>query len=152
MWLYRSIGQDMLTLTSEYALRAMIYLTRHSAEWPIPGRRIAAEAGIPAKYLSKILGDLVRFGVLESSPGKSGGFRMKRSPKETYLSEVLSPFEQFERRRCPFGNKECDDIDPCLAHEQWKHVVETEQSFLRDTSVYDVAISQTDQPGGEVKE
>ncbi len=50
----------MLSRTSEYALRALIHLAEHQTEWPIAGSRIAAAAGVPSKYLSKILGDLVR--------------------------------------------------------------------------------------------
>ncbi len=130
----------MLSLTSQYALRAMIYLTQHEEDWPIPGRRIAAEAGIPAKYLSKILGDLVRSGVLDSSPGKSGGFRLRRAAKQTTLHEVLRPFEQFARGRCPFGNQECSDEKPCIAHDRWKKVIEAQAKFLADTSVLDVAV------------
>jgi len=132
----------MLTLTGEYALRALIYLAQHSNACPIPGRRIAESAEIPVKYLSKILGDLVRFGVLDSSPGKTGGFRLRREAQNTTLYEILAPFEQFERRRCPFGNKECNDRDPCLAHSRWKHVVDTERRFLRETSIYEVAVHE----------
>lgn len=132
----------MLTLTSEYALRALIYLTRHTGDGSVPGRRIAGQAGIPAKYLSKILGDLVRSGILESSPGKTGGFRMICNPKETTLFDILGRFEHFDRRHCPFGNKECSNKHPCLAHTKWKRVVDAEQSFLRKTTIFEVAISE----------
>jgi Rrf2 family protein len=138
----------MLTRTSEYALRALIYLAQHEDSWPIPGREVAEHAEVPPKYLSKILGDLVRVGVLESSPGKTGGFRLSRSATKTTLYEVLRPFEQFDRRRCPFGNDACSDENPCLAHSKWKLVVETEQRFLHHTSIYEVAIQQSGRGNG----
>ena len=131
----------MLTLTGEYALRATIYLAQHVQDWPIPGRRIAEQAGIPAKYLSKVLGDLVRAGVLKSSPGRTGGFRMRRPAAKTRLGQVLDPFEQFDRRRCPFGNQTCSEARPCLAHDRWKKVVDAQQRFLAETTVHDVALS-----------
>jgi len=137
-----SVDLLMLTLTSEYALRALIYLAQHADAWPIPGRQIAERAEIPPKYLSKILGDLVRFRVLDSSPGKTGGFRLRREAQVTMLYEVLAPFEQFDRRRCPFGNKACSDDDPCLAHRRWKQVVDTERRFLRETSIHEVAVRE----------
>lgn len=137
----------MLSRTSEYALRALIHLAQHEEDWPISGARIAGESGIPPKYLSKILGDLARAGVLESAPGKTGGFRLRRSAKQLSLLDVLAPFEPFDRRRCPFGNHECSDQNPCKAHDQWKKVIETEQRFLRRTTVYDIAIRMsTDAP------
>jgi len=117
----------------------MIHLARCETDSPTPGREIASAAEIPPKYLSKILGDLVRVGVLESSPGKKGGFRMRQRPKATSLLSVLTPFEQFANRRCPFGNQKCNDADPCNAHDDWKKVIEAQQQFLRKTSVQDIA-------------
>ncbi len=136
----------MLSVTSEYAIRALIVLARHESEWPISGPRIAERASIPRKYLSKILGDLVRAGFLEGSRGKSGGFRMARRPQDIRLYEVLSLFEPItgNRRECPFGNKVCNDLDPCGGHARWKLVREAYERFLRETSVWDVALKQSE--------
>jgi len=131
----------MLSKTGEYAMRAVIHLAQHPDQWPMPGGRIAQEAGIPAKYLAKVLGDLVRAGVLSSSRGKLGGFAMARSPKRTRLIDVLGPFEPPDARRCPFGNRECSDENPCLAHHRWKKVAAGEQDFFRKTSIYDVSFA-----------
>ncbi len=134
----------MLSLTGEYALRAMVYLTTHAEDRPIPGRRVAEGAGIPRKYLSTILRDLVRGGILTSSPGRGGGFRMARSPKDIRLFEVLAPFEPVlgDRRPCPFGNEECSDDDPCAGHDRWQRVKETYSQFLQETSVFDVSVKR----------
>lgn len=138
----------MMTLTSEYALRAMTYLAQHADAWPISGTRIAADTGISRKYLSKILGDLVRAGVLDASPGKGGGFRMVRSPRQIHLYEICAPFEPVlsHRRLCPFGNDACNDDQPCLGHERWRRVRDAYSQFLHGTSVHDVAVA--DRRGG----
>lgn len=134
----------MLSRTGQYALRAMIHLARNVDQWPIPGHRIARQARIPRNYLSKVMGDLVRAGVLESTRGVGGGFRMARPPARTYLFDVLAPFESTlgERRICPFGNPLCNDRRPCLGHEAWKRVRDTFTEFLRRTSIHDVAIGR----------
>ncbi len=133
----------MISRTSEYALQAVIHLARHVDDWPIPGRKIAEETDIPRKYLSAVLGDLVRAGVLESSPGAGGGFRLARSSKEIRLSKVLAPFEPVlaNRRPCPFGQEACSDDDPCAGHDEWKRVRETYERFLEKNSIYDVAFT-----------
>ncbi len=136
----------MLSLTSEYALRAMTYLAKHQPDWPIPGKQIAEEADIPPKYLSKVLGDLVRAGLLEATRGKSGGFRMARPAREISLLEVLSPFERVERRLCPFGNDRCKDEDPCVAQEKWKQVSDAYRKFLERTSIHDVSVKKRRDP------
>ncbi len=134
----------MLSLTGEYALRAMVYLAEHAEDWPIPGRTVAEGAEIPRKYLSVILGDLVRGGILASSPGPGGGFRMLRSSKDVLLFEVLAPFEPMlgNRRPCPFGKEECSDDDPCAGHDRWQRVKETYSKFLQETSVFDISVKR----------
>ncbi len=131
----------MISRTSEYALQAMIYLARHVDEWPIPSRVIARETSVPGKYLSSILSELVRIGVLESSPGLGGGFRLARPAKEIPLSEVFSSFEPISDncRPCPFGQEICSDDDPCAGHDQWKRVRKAYQQFLEKNSIYDVS-------------
>ena len=134
----------MFTLSSEYALRAMIYLTRQADGQPVSGQCVAEQAGIPRKYLSKILGDLVRAGVLDGSRGRHGGFKLSRAPQTIHLQEVLAPFEPTltNRRPCPFGNVACSDEFPCAGHDRWKTVREAYRGFLCETTIYDVAVSR----------
>jgi Rrf2 family iron-sulfur cluster assembly transcriptional regulator len=128
----------MFTRTSEYALQALIYLAQHKDDWPIPGQRIADATEIPAKYLSKILGDLVREGMLDSSRGTGGGFWMTREPQEISLHDAVRLFEPVSSGRCPFGNMDCDKSHHCIAHDRWAHVREVQETFLRETSIRDV--------------
>ncbi len=134
----------MISLTSEYALQAMIHLAQHVDEWPIAGRKIAEETGIPRKYLGALLRDLVRARLLKSSPGAGGGFRLSRSSKKIRLSEVFAPFEPVltTRSPCPFGQETCSDDDPCAGHDEWKRVRDTYGRFLEKNSVYDVAFAR----------
>lgn len=134
----------MISLTTEYALRAMIYLAQNIDSSPVPGHKIATQAAIPRKYLSTILGDLVRVGILNSVTGPGGGFSMTRKPKDIMLYEIFAPFEPMlgTRRACPFGNEECNDDDPCAGHDEWKKVNETYSKFLEQTSIYDIAFKQ----------
>jgi len=136
----------MLTVTGEYALRAMIFLARNPESGPIPGPRIAEAAGVPRKYLSAILADLVRGGLLEGTRGKSGGFQLRRPANSVSLSQVVSPFApvQSNRKSCPFGNRICSDKDPCSAHERWKEVNAALTRFLEETTLEDVAVRASD--------
>ena len=144
----------MLSATAEYALRAMVFLTKNQDSWPIPGPRIAEASGVPRKYLSAILAHLVRAGLLDGTRGKSGGFQLTRSPKSVSLSQVVAPFEpvQANRNSCPFGNRICSDKDPCLAHVRWKEVNETLARFLEETTLHDVAVRASDARKARSKE
>jgi len=131
----------MISLTGEYALRAMVYLAKNRKDWPISGPRIAEGANIPSKYLSSILADLVRAGLLTGTRGKSGGFQITRPIEGIRLAEILRPFEpvNFFRQTCPFGNDVCSDVDPCGAHERWKGVKAAFERFVAETTLESVA-------------
>jgi Rrf2 family protein len=126
----------------------MVFLARHPDAWPIAGPRIAEAAGVPRKYLSAILADLVRAGLLEGTRGKSGGFQITRPAASVSLSQVVAPFEpvQANRKTCPFGNQICSDHDPCSAHERWKAVNQAFTRFLQETTLQDVAAKSKDAP------
>ncbi len=131
----------MLSVTGEYALRAMVYLAENIEKGRISASRIAQTAGVPHKYLSAILADLVRAGLLDGTRGRSGGFQMKRAPRSVSLAQVVAPFEPIaaKRKSCPFGNQVCSDRNPCSAHEQWKAVKSAYAQFLGETTLQDVA-------------
>lgn len=132
----------MFTKTSEYALRAMIWIASQPPDAAVSGPRIAAETRIPRKYLAMILGTLVRHGLLVATPGRHGGFRLAVPAGELNLAGVIGPFEPaFSRNQsaCPFGNVACNDADPCGAHHRWKRVKLMYQDFLNETSLFDVA-------------
>ncbi len=141
----------MISRTSEYALQAVIHLARNVDDWPVPGRKIAEETDIPRKYLAAILGDLVRVGVLKSSPGLGGGFRLARPAKKIRLSEVFAPFEPIlaNRRPCPFGQEFCNDDDPCAGHDQWKRVRVAYGRFVERNSIHDVAFMRKKRPAAK---
>ncbi len=134
----------MLTRTSQYALQASIHLVRHSHGRPRTAGQIARHTDIPQRYLSTILGELVQAGVLESTRGKGGGFCLTRPPSEISLYEIVARFEPtfMPARSCPFGNTVCGVENPCLAHNEWKAVIETEQRFLQHKTLYDVSTEQ----------
>ncbi|MDT8436234.1 MAG: Rrf2 family transcriptional regulator [Gemmatimonadota bacterium] len=126
----------MLTDTAGYALRAVLYIARHDAEGLVPARVVAEALRVPANYLSKILHELAKRGVLASSRGARGGFRLGVRPDELRILAVVEPFEEMEPERvCLLGRPECSEADPCPAHHAWRDVLEHKREFLRTTTV-----------------
>ena len=84
----------MLTQRSRYALRAMLFLAgQSSAGTPISMNRIAAEANVPRKFLELILADLREAGLLRSTRGKAGGYRLSRANHLISLGEIIRVIE-----------------------------------------------------------
>ncbi len=129
----------MLSGTSQYALRAVLYLAARPKDTPTPAPDIANALGIPDNYLGKILYQLTRSGILDSSRGKRGGFTLARPAAGLSLLEVIGPFDRFDERRiCLLGRDECNDGKPCAAHPRWREVSQQVTDFFRETTVSDL--------------
>ena len=129
----------MFSNTTGYALRAVIHIAGHQQDGPVPGSAVAEALDAPANYMSKTLHGLVRAGILDSTRGKHGGFRLAKAPEELRLVEVASVFDRVdEQRRCFLGRPECRDDRPCPMHERWKPLADAFAEFLRETTVADL--------------
>jgi Rrf2 family iron-sulfur cluster assembly transcriptional regulator len=129
----------MLSMTAQYALRAFVYIAARGDGHPVLAKDISAHTGVPLHYLSRILRDAVRAGLLESARGVGGGFRLARSPSRIKLVDVLSPFDDvLNRSRCPFGQPRCNDQNPCGFHEYWKPIAIAYRKMLEDTTLAEI--------------
>jgi len=83
-----------LTAKTEYACLAMLELAQHfDAQQPVQVRRISESHGIPSPFLVQILQDLKRAGLVTSTRGAAGGYRLARPPQEVTLADVLEAVE-----------------------------------------------------------
>jgi Rrf2 family transcriptional regulator, iron-sulfur cluster assembly transcription factor len=133
----------MLSQTAEYALSAMVHLTRRGEEsQPAQAEEIAEDLGVPRNYLSKILHSLTRSGLLESTRGPGGGFRVAVDPGELTLFRIIEVFEpEFlaADKRCLLGRPVCRDDQACPAHHRWKAVSEAALSFFNETTLAELS-------------
>ena len=128
-----------LSQTAEYALRAVLYLAEQGETRSVQVGEMARTLRIPHNYLSKILHQLTRHGVLSSTRGKQGGFRLAVPPDRLVLLRVIGPFDRFEAQRaCLLGRPQCSDRAACSAHTRWKEVSERLTRFFRETTVADL--------------
>lgn len=130
----------MLSQTAEYALRAMVLLAERTDDRPARTGELAAALDIPQNYLAKTLHALTRAGVLTSSRGKGGGFRLSRPAAEISLLDVVDPFDRLGTRpACLMGQGECSEAHACAAHASWKTVSQRVQAFFAESTLADLA-------------
>jgi Rrf2 family protein len=87
----------MLSAKTQYACLAMLQLAQeYAAGEPVQVRRIAERHGIPATFLVQILHELRRAGLVASTRGASGGYRLNRPPGAITLADVADAFEVAE--------------------------------------------------------
>ncbi len=130
----------MLSKTSQYALRAALELARRPEGDAVPASRLAHVVRIPTNYLSKILHELARAGLLDSTRGASGGFRLARPAEDITVADVAGTFQEMGvENRCLLGRRECRDTHACSAHAAWKRVAEPVWTFFHQTTLADLA-------------
>ncbi|MFH9420851.1 RrF2 family transcriptional regulator [Streptomyces sp. NPDC017529] len=80
----------------EWALHCCVTLAWVGDDRPVPTARLAASFDLPPAYLNKRLQALARAGVLTSTPGARGGFRLARPPERITLMDVVAAIEGTE--------------------------------------------------------
>jgi Rrf2 family protein len=78
-----------LTSRSEYALLALVYLSRSGSEGYVSVETIAQAQGIPPKFLEQILLALKRARYVRSSKGQRGGYRLAKAADRITLAEII---------------------------------------------------------------
>lgn len=136
-WIKRSsyrIIALVFSTTLEYALRAVTYL----ASRPGPGltaRRIAEGTKMPDDYLSKVLQQLVRGGVLTSQRGRHGGFQLARPASQISMLTVVNAVEPIVRiNKCPLGLPE-HSLRLCPLHGRLDHAYGLVEKAFGDTTL-----------------
>ncbi len=88
-----TVGRDdsmKLTRAASYALHAVVHMAQMKTPTvAVASHDIAAERGIPERFLLKVLKPLVSERILMSIKGPHGGYRLARSPNDITLLEIV---------------------------------------------------------------
>jgi Rrf2 family iron-sulfur cluster assembly transcriptional regulator len=119
-----------LTTKGRYAVTAMLDLAIHYEDGPITLADISQRQCISLSYLEQLFAKLRRQGLVESTRGPGGGYRLSRSPQDIPVADViLAVDEKVETTRCG-GLSNCQDDEQCLTHELWAELSQQIYQFL----------------------
>lgn len=79
----------MLSQKTRYAIRAMQHLADRYGEGPVQLAEIAEKQRIPANFLTVILSELSRVGIVASMRGKDGGYWLALSPIDITYGDLI---------------------------------------------------------------
>lgn len=119
--------QLVLGKRGDYAIRAVLDIAAHQGSRR-KAREISVRMSIPQKYLSRILADLVRAGVLRATAGQDGGYELVAPPGSVALLDVIEAVDgPTELRECLLRGTPCNTGHTCSLHDPW---VEAEGAML----------------------
>ncbi len=95
----------MINQAGEYALRAVVHLSRRPSNTPSSASEIAEATKVPQAYLQKILRTLTQHNLLAAQRGMGGGFKLAKLPRDISVLDVLRACDSGPIRieRCPLG-------------------------------------------------
>jgi Rrf2 family protein len=130
----------MLSNTSKYAIRAVIYLALYASPRKKIGiKSIAETLNIPTPFLGKILQVLARHQILESSKGPHGGFCLKKQAMDISLMEIIEIIDGTDIfDTCVIRTSKCSYDAPCSMHDKMAPLRREMKSLFLTESVADL--------------
>lgn len=122
---------------AEYACIALIFLAqRESDDRPVRLREISLAQRIPQSTLTQVMLTLKGAGLVRSSRGADGGYRLARPPEEIKLGEVLRAIDGENGVQRDLSGAAAQVLT-CV----WDQIREFETQVLAQTSIAQLARS-----------
>src|ERR687891_2426753 len=120
----------------DYGLRAVIYLSAQDPDRCCSIGEIAEQQGVPKKFLEKIIGDLIRGGLIKSKRGSCGGYTLARGPDAISFCDVIEALEgPIAVNACMDHALGCDQIPRCAMIGVWSEVQRSVTEVLSRTTI-----------------
>ncbi|UKJ08925.1 RrF2 family transcriptional regulator [Solitalea lacus] len=131
----------MLSKTCEYAIRALVYIVYKSGNGNKLGiKDIAKEIGSPEHFTAKILQTLSRQGIISSTKGPNGGFYIEKDSNPIPIINVIKAIDGSKPLgTCVLGLKECNDLQPCPLHDNYKLIKLSLITLFTTKTIQDLA-------------
>lgn len=114
-----------LSTKGRYGLRALIDLATYSDEEAVSISSIAARQHISESYLEQLVAKLKKAGLVKSTRGAAGGYRLAKDPEDISVGDILRALEgSLEAVECPGLKQEnaCQGADSCVTKYVWKQI------------------------------
>ena len=131
----------MLSKTTEYAIRALVYVYIQNQNGRRPGyKEISKEIDSPEQFTAKVLQNLARAALVSSMKGRGGGFFFEDSLAALSLYEIIRVIEDEKFfSKCGFGLKSCDCKNPCPLHNDYYPVRKGFYNLVKNTTIQSLA-------------
>lgn len=132
----------MFSKACEYGIKATIYIAMQSLQ----GRRvslkeIAEKVDSPTAFTAKILHQLAKNDLLDSTKGPAGGFQIEKESIDVIkLADIVFAIDGDSiYEGCGLGLDKCNANKPCPVHDKFVVIRDELKQMLRNTSLFELA-------------
>ncbi|MBI4845504.1 MAG: Rrf2 family transcriptional regulator [Candidatus Omnitrophica bacterium] len=112
----------LLTKNSDYAIRAIVYLARHSGCF-VSSREIAKSESIPLLFLRRILQVLIRERIVLSREGVYGGVKLDRPVARLSVADIIRIVQgDIQLSECMFRKRICLNHSHCALRKRINNI------------------------------
>jgi len=138
-----------LTTKGRYAVTAMLDLSLNYGLGAITLADISDRQGISLSYLEQLFARLRKQGLVSSTRGPGGGYRLSRTADEITVLDVISAVDEKVDSTACEGKGNCNDGDVCLSHELWMSLSDQIRTYLSGITLGQVVHSYESKKNGD---
>jgi Rrf2 family protein len=134
----------MLSNSCKYGIRAVVYLASRTQGGSKTGiKQISKDLNLPTPFMAKILQQLAKQKILDSSKGPHGGFSLLKDPKKITLLDIVRTIDGDEIfTNCIIHNETCKNLDEdknsCILHDDYTALRTELVSLFGTRTVFDL--------------
>lgn len=104
---------------------------------------IAEKLDVPRHFLSKIMQQMVKAGLLRSTKGPFGGFSITERTLGTPLIRIVEITDRLDDLNiCVMQLRNCNELNPCPLHSEMQEIRKKWLALLKDTTIEQLAGSK----------
>ena len=136
----------MLSNSCRYGIRAVIYIaSQTSGENKIGIKQISADLDLPTPFLAKILQQLAKQKILNSSKGPHGGFSLLKDPRNITLLDIVNTIDGYDTfTNCVMHKGTCEGVASekkiCPLHEDYEKTRTALIRLFSNKTIYELVM------------
>jgi Rrf2 family iron-sulfur cluster assembly transcriptional regulator len=129
-----------LSTKGRYAVMALVDIGQQGNVRPVSLAEISCRQDISQEYLEQLFLKLRKAGLVDSSRGPGGGYRLSRDPGEIFVYDIIAAVDEpMKMTRCEGDAVEgCVKGERCGTHDLWSSIGRQVNTFLANVSLDDV--------------
>ena len=128
-----------ISTKGRYAVRAMLDLALQSRDGPTLLKDISKRQGISDLYLEQLFIRLRTAGLVRSTRGPKGGFRLTKLPSQIRVSDILQVMEgSMAPVECVDNAMLCSRANSCVTRKIWVEMKKAMDEVLESTTLQDL--------------
>ncbi len=131
-----------ISTKGDYALRGLAFMAlaqKRDKKKAVTIKEICAKEGISHRYLENIFVNLRKAGLVKSSMGEYGGFKLVKSPGKIKVLDILTAVETKKTpSRCVTDIKMCKNSSHCSIRKIWMNLHENNNRYLSKVTLTNI--------------